>query len=116
MGCLDTRAGKRYINQSESQDVKILTQDVRKPEDSIAGKEQRALARIMPLSDASHLVITFADTTVHFSIHVCLTVCGTTTGRPRSAPAALMVATCLESQILTIRSEALEARSNEALS
>ena len=37
-------------------------------------------------------------------------------GRPRSAAATLMVATCLERRVVGVRPEALEARSNEALS
>jgi hypothetical protein len=104
------------MNRRKPREMKIRTQSVREPEDSIAGEEQRALARVMALSDASYLVITFADTTVRFSIHICFAICSTTTGRPRSAPAALMVATCLERRILCVRSETLEACSNEALS
>jgi hypothetical protein len=70
----------------------------------------------MTMSDTSYLVITFAYTAVRFSIHVRFAICGTTTtGRPRSAPATLMIATCLERRVLGVRSEALEARSNKAL-
>jgi hypothetical protein len=116
MGCLDTRAGKDCINRRKAREVKIRTQGVWKPEYSISREKQGALARVMTWPDASYLIITFTDTTVRFSIHVRFAICGTTTGHPRSAPTTLMVATCLERRVLGVRSEALEARSNEALS
>ena len=93
----------------------IRTQSIWEPEHGVTGKKQRALARVMTWSDAPDFVIAFADTTVRFGIHIRFPIRGTTISRPRSAPAALMVATCLVSWVLGVRLQALDARGDETL-
>lgn len=93
----------------------LRTQSVREPEYSVTGEEQSALARVMTMPDAPHLVVTFADTSVCFGIHICFTICSTAICGPWSAPVPLVFATCLNRGILGIRTETLEACGHEAL-
>src|SRR6266852_1384489 len=115
MGCRDTRAEKvTSIDQNHTK-CDIRTQRIREPEYSVTREEQRALARVMTVPDAPHVVITFTDTTVCFGIHICFTICSTAICGPWSAPVPLVFATCLNRGVLGIRTETLEARSEEAL-
>ncbi len=91
-----------------------ITQSVWEPEHSVAGEEQRALAGIVTLS-AANLIVTFAHPTIRLTVHVHFAICSSAIGGPRFTPTTLAVATSLQRRILCIRTQALEARCDEAL-
>ena len=119
MGCLDTKAGKDYTNRRKVQEVKIYVLKAYSMGARIQHHRGGTAYSLQGYYDSVRCFPLHNHFRLYhhpFQHHVCFAICGAIIGHPWSMSATLMVAMCLEHRILGVCPEALEARSNKALS